>query len=132
MTGVRRGSVVAFGLNPVGGPERVVIVAESRGRIDAEQIRAGISRAVQESCGLTVHEVVVVPRGSLPKTTSGKLQRARVKERYERGELLSPASRPRGLMLHLLESRWGYAMAALRRATGRLASFRDQGEGAET
>jgi hypothetical protein len=73
-----------------------------------------------------------VPRGSLSKTTSGKLQRARVKERYEGGTLLSPPSRPRGLVQHLLRSRWGYAMAALRRAAGRLASFRDQGEGAET
>ena len=73
-----------------------------------------------------------MPRGSLPKTTSGKLQRARVKARYESGGLLSPASRPRGLVQHLLQSRWGYAKAALRRAAGRLASFRDQGEGAET
>lgn len=132
VAGVRRGSVVAFGLNPVGGPEQVVIVAETKGRVDADRVRAGIRRVVQESCGLTVHDVAIVPRGSLPKTTSGKLQRARVKERYEGGRLLSPASRPRGLMQHLLQSRWGYAKAALRRATGRLASFRDQREGAET
>jgi fatty-acyl-CoA synthase len=132
VAGVRRGSVVAFGLHPVDGPERVVIVAECRGRADADRVRAGIIRAVQESCGLTVHDVVVVARGSLPKTTSGKLQRARVKSRYENGGLLSPAPRPRGLVRHLLQSRWGYAKAALRRAAFRLGSLRGEHEGAGT
>jgi fatty-acyl-CoA synthase len=132
VAGVRRGSVVAFGLHPVDGPERVVIVAECRGRVDADRVRASIVRAVQESCGLTVHDVVVVPRGSLPKTTSGKLQRARVKARYESGGLLSQGSRPRGLVRHLLLSRWGYAKAALRRAALRLGSLRGEHEGAGT
>jgi hypothetical protein len=34
-------------------------------------------------------------------------------------------------MLHLLQSRWGYVAAGLRRATARLAFWRNQGEGAE-
>ena len=97
VAGVRRGSVVAFGLHPIDGPEeRVVIVAECRGRADADRVRAGIIRAVQESCGLTVHDVVVVARELAPKTTSGKLQRARVKARYESGGLLpAGAAAPR-------------------------------------
>ena len=44
-------------------------------------------RAVQRDVGLTVSEVVLIEAGSLPKTTSGKLQRSATREQYLEGTL---------------------------------------------
>jgi hypothetical protein len=41
--------------------------------------------------GLTLDEVVALPPGALPKTSSGKLQRAKTRELYETGELMGRA-----------------------------------------
>ena len=38
--------------------------------------------------GLTLDDVVALPPGALPKTSSGKLQRAKTRELYETGELM--------------------------------------------
>ena len=45
-------------------------------------------KAVQEGMGLTLDDVVALPPGALPKTSSGKLQRAKTRELYETGELM--------------------------------------------
>ena len=83
--GVRMGNVAAFS---VSGDltERIVVVAESR-EGDPETIESDIVRAVQRDLGLTVSEVVLIEAGSLPKTTSGKLQRSATREQYLEGTL---------------------------------------------
>lgn len=61
--------------------------------------------------------MVVGPPGTIPKTTSGKLQRVRVKHRYEAGTLL----RPRGvtgrvrLVGHVVKTQLVYARAHVAR-----------------
>ena len=45
-------------------------------------IESNIVRAVQRDVGLTVDEVVLLEAGSLPKTTSGKLQRSATRQQY--------------------------------------------------
>lgn len=61
--------------------DRVIVVAEWRNAVDraadSDLVSAGraVMSAVARLAGLTVHEVVVVPAGSLPVTTSGKVQR---------------------------------------------------------
>ena len=47
-----------------------------------------VRKAVQEGMGLTLDDVVALPPGALPKTSSGKLQRAKTRELYETGELM--------------------------------------------
>ena len=42
-------------------------------------------RAVADAVGTAPDEVVVVPRGTIKKTTSGKLRRAAMREAYESG-----------------------------------------------
>jgi fatty-acyl-CoA synthase len=49
---------------------------------------AEVRKAVQEGMGLTLDDVVALPPGALPKTSSGKLQRAKTRELYESGELM--------------------------------------------
>jgi fatty-acyl-CoA synthase len=91
VAGVRRGRVVAFGLAQAGGPDRVAIVAEPSGTVDADALVESIRRRIGDLCGLYVDEVVLVPSGTIGRTTSGKVQRAATKARYERGDLAATA-----------------------------------------
>jgi fatty-acyl-CoA synthase len=113
--GTHRGNVVAFGVSSTDGSEQVVIVAECLEPQEEGTLAARISRRIQETSGLTVNDVVIVPRGTLPKTSSGKVQRARVKSRYEAGRLLQPKAPHTALWKHLVASRWAYTTTALKR-----------------
>jgi acyl-CoA synthetase (AMP-forming)/AMP-acid ligase II len=93
--GVRKGNVVAFGARDPSGlerdRERVVIAFEVQ---EPERLRGAsaligeVRKAVQEGVGLTLDDAVALPPGALPKTSSGKLQRAKTRELYETGELM--------------------------------------------
>lgn len=112
--GVRRGNVVAFALSdPALGRERVVLAAELRPGTEPEPVRAQITAAVLEAVGLRVDEVVLLPPGSLPKTSSGKLQRARAAELYAQGALAPSGAGKLALAKQLVASRWGYLKAGL-------------------
>ncbi len=88
--GVRAGNVIAFGVAGRHGKEALVVVAESR-TDDADALRSEVSARVREAIGLPAREVVLVAPGTLPKTSSGKLQRALCKARYL-GSELNPAN----------------------------------------
>jgi fatty-acyl-CoA synthase len=77
---VRKGSSVAFS-QPGTSSELLVVALESRTE-NKEALVAAVTQAVAEATGLTVSEVVVCPVGSLPKTSSGKLQRAKTREQF--------------------------------------------------
>jgi acyl-CoA synthetase (AMP-forming)/AMP-acid ligase II len=99
--GVRLGSVVAFGVpSRDGATEGAVVVAESklwRQPEQRERLIAEVRGAVQRMVGLPLDEVVLVPSRTIPKTTSGKVQRARTRSLYLSGTLLersAPAKAP--------------------------------------
>ena len=83
--GVRQGNVAAFSVSDK-VTEEIVIAAEYR-EGDPDKIESDIVRAVQREVGLTVSEVVLIEAGSLPKTTSGKLQRSATRQQYLDGTL---------------------------------------------
>ena len=88
--GVRKGCVVAFGLRgEETGTEKLVVVAETRE--EDEKKRAGISSAVNDlvtrGVGLPPDRVELIPPGSIPKTSSGKLRREETKQLYLAGTL---------------------------------------------
>ena len=86
---VRPGCGAAFGVE-VDGEERLVLVQEVEPNgepMDTERVLAAVRRAVASQHDLRAHAVVLIPRGEIPKTSSGKLQRARTKELYLAGEL---------------------------------------------
>lgn len=83
--GVRKGNVVAFSRRGA-DTEELVVVAETREE-DHEALTAEIASQVKKSTGLVISEVVVLSAGGLPKTSSGKLQRAKTKEQHVRGTL---------------------------------------------
>jgi fatty-acyl-CoA synthase len=86
LPGIKRGNLVAFGVND-GREERLVILAEAEAREEREPLRQAIASRIRESIGLEVYRVALVPVGALLRTTSGKLQRRKMKRLYEQGEL---------------------------------------------
>ncbi|MCU1449257.1 MAG: putative fatty-acid--CoA ligase [Acidimicrobiales bacterium] len=84
--GVRAGNVVAFGVEGRRGVETVVVVAETKAE-DTSPVRDAVARRVKEAVGLPAHDVVLVSPGTLPKTSSGKLQRSLARTRYLDDEL---------------------------------------------
>jgi fatty-acyl-CoA synthase len=92
LPGVRRGRVVAFAATHHGRPDRIVIVAEPRGTVAAAALSDAIRRQIADAFGLYVDDVALVPGGTVGRTTSGKVQRAATRARYERGELVTSRS----------------------------------------
>jgi fatty-acyl-CoA synthase len=79
--GVRAGNVIAFGVEGRGGNEAVVVVAEAKGD-DLAPVRARVAESVRPAGGMPAKDIVLVAPGTLPKTSSGKLQRSVCRERY--------------------------------------------------
>ncbi|WP_234338277.1 fatty acyl-AMP ligase [Streptomyces sp. NRRL F-5727] len=93
--GLHPNSVGAFSCED-GVAERLVLVVEADGRLlgspGAGVLRARVYDAIREGHRITPDDVVVVRRGGLPKTSSGKVRRRECKRRYEQGELRIVAS----------------------------------------
>jgi len=85
LPGLRRDAVVAFGVHRLDG-EELGIAVECNAQ-DAEQLRQAIVTRIAEGRGLRVGCVATVRVGSLPKTSSGKIQRAKVRSLFEQREL---------------------------------------------
>jgi fatty-acyl-CoA synthase len=83
--GVRRDNVVAFSVMK-NGEETLVIAAEGNSG-DAPELRKAIAAKIADNNGLSVGHVAIVRVGSLPKTSSGKVQRRRTKQLFEQREL---------------------------------------------
>ncbi|OBA78239.1 fatty-acid--CoA ligase [Mycobacterium sp. 1164966.3] len=86
---VRRGYVTAFA-SPADAGEQLVIVAErapGTSRADPQPAIEAIRTAVSNRHGLSVADVVFLPAGAIPRTTSGKLARRACREQYLSGEL---------------------------------------------
>lgn len=84
--GIRPGNVIAVGVEGRRNQEAMVVVAESKAEPSEEVIRQ-VREAARSVCGLPPNDVVLVPAGTLPKTSSGKLQRTLCRQRYLDGEL---------------------------------------------
>ncbi len=88
--GIRKGCIVAFGLKDEGtGTEKLIVVAESRETEAAAKsaIAAAVTEQVSQGLGLPPDRVELVPPGSIPKTSSGKLRREETKQLYIAGTL---------------------------------------------
>ncbi|MEM7677882.1 MAG: AMP-binding protein, partial [Myxococcota bacterium] len=78
-------AVVAFSID---APERLVIVAEvHRRRASNDEIHRAIKQRVSEDNEVSVHEIVLIRQGTLPRTSSGKLRRRACRQAYLQGQL---------------------------------------------
>ncbi len=83
--GVRRGSAVVF-TRPGAASEEIIVAAESR-TATPDALKAQIVARVSEELQLAVSDVTLVEPGSLPKTSSGKLQRRKTRDQYLNGTI---------------------------------------------
>ncbi|HME14635.1 MAG TPA: AMP-binding protein [Mycobacterium sp.] len=86
------GRVVAISI-PDDRTERLVVIAEMKNRGSSEEIqqrlrtvRQQVTSAISKSHGLRVADLVLVPPGSIPITTSGKIRRSSCVEVYRQDE----------------------------------------------
>lgn len=87
---IRPGSVAAFAVTGA-DTESVVVVAEHRTHDalteDAERALAvAVRRLVSDAHGLSLRDVLLVPAGRVPRTSSGKIARAACRDRYLAGD----------------------------------------------
>jgi acyl-CoA synthetase (AMP-forming)/AMP-acid ligase II len=76
---LRRNGGAAFVVADADGREKLIVVQEVertyRHQIDASELIGSIREAVVENHEINVDEIVLIAPGTLPKTTSGKVQR---------------------------------------------------------
>ncbi|MEU6549251.1 fatty acyl-AMP ligase [Streptomyces sp. NPDC046915] len=94
---VRRDRLAAFGVPGPDG-ERVVVVAErvrtaSHTGIDVPELVRAVRAAVSARHGLRLADVVLVAPGTVPRTSSGKVSRARARARYLEGGYAAEGAR---------------------------------------
>ena len=91
---VRKGSSVAFS-RPGAASEELIIVLESRTE-DHAALKELVTQKVAEQLQLQATEVVICPLGSLPKTSSGKLQRSKTRQQFLEGTVGREGNRSLG------------------------------------
>ncbi|MCB0930385.1 MAG: AMP-binding protein [Mycobacterium sp.] len=88
---VRRGYVAAVSAPVEEGRSRLVIIAEratGTGRVDPEPEIAAVRDKVSKRFGVDVADILLLPAGAIPRTTSGKLARQAAKAAYLSGTLV--------------------------------------------
>jgi 1-acyl-sn-glycerol-3-phosphate acyltransferase len=116
LKGVRKGCVAVFASpDPSGGPERLVVMAETRAtRDDARAaLCSEIAATTVDLLGVAPDDVVLAPPRTVLKTSSGKIRRAASQEIYQAGKI---GARPRALWWELARLRLRGAAPSLRRA----------------
>jgi fatty acid CoA ligase FadD28 len=90
---ITKGRVAAIAV-PDEGTEQLVVVMEVKQRGESEEevmqkfgvVKREVTSAISNSHGLGVADLVLVPPGSIPITTSGKVRRSACVEQYRRNE----------------------------------------------
>jgi amino acid adenylation domain-containing protein len=85
---LRPGCNAAFPID-VSGQERLVVVQEIRGPFEANtgQVISTIRQAILEAHQIHAYAVALIRRGTIPKTSSGKIQRHACRKGYLNGDL---------------------------------------------
>ncbi|MGO9733304.1 fatty-acid--AMP ligase, partial [Mycobacterium sp.] len=91
---ITRGRCVAIAVPDDGGVEGLVAIVELKKRDEPEEaamhkmsvVRREVIAAISKSHGLSVADLVLVPPGSIPLTTSGKVRRRECLQQYVRDE----------------------------------------------
>jgi fatty acid CoA ligase FadD21 len=90
---ITRGRVAAIAV-PLNSTEKLVTIVELKKRGDSHEdatnwlsgVKSSVTSAISNEHGLNVGDLVLVPPGSIPTTTSGKIRRAACAEQYRRDQ----------------------------------------------
>jgi acyl-CoA synthetase (AMP-forming)/AMP-acid ligase II/alkylation response protein AidB-like acyl-CoA dehydrogenase/acyl carrier protein len=87
---IRQGCCAAFSIN-IAGEEQLAIAAEVKRefsrQLNQEELINAIRAAISREHGLQTHTVLLLKQGSIPKTTSGKIQRHACKNQFQENSL---------------------------------------------
>ena len=121
--GLRPGCGAAFAIE-AGGAEAVAIAyeLEARHAAEAPAIVEAIARAVMREHEIVVHRVVLVEARTIPKTSSGKIQRHACRAAFLAGELLAIAQSPSPFPSPSLEAIRAWLIERVAATLGRPAS----------
>jgi len=86
--GTRAGNVISFGHDGRAGKQQIVVVVETKldDPAQLEALEGRIKSQITAEIGVPAQHVVLVPAGTIPKTSSGKLQRSACKASFLAGE----------------------------------------------
>ena len=88
---LRRNGGAAFAALDQRGEEKLVVVQEvertQRYQLAIDDIVGSIREAVSNEHEIAVHEIVLIRPGTIPKTTSGKIQRTLTRRLWQDGAL---------------------------------------------
>ena len=93
LSDVRTNGVVAFGVpDSESGTERIVLLIEAKTRdnVQRRSLAREAIRAIAKELAVTPDDVFVVPPRTIPRTTSGKVQRPRCRRLFTDGLLPTP------------------------------------------
>jgi acyl-CoA synthetase (AMP-forming)/AMP-acid ligase II len=116
VSGVRPGCAVAVGFAPEEGDSEALLILAERDAGQPEEpepaLAARVSAAVLAGTGIAPHTVVLLPPGTLPRTSSGKLRRGEALRLYLVGALRPPqGANPVRLAGALVRSARGHLLA---------------------
>ncbi|MEM9157882.1 MAG: AMP-binding protein, partial [Verrucomicrobiota bacterium] len=79
----------AFSISQEGAGEEISLVVETNEKDDGKlsELDRAIKSRIGRAMSLPVADLVFVKRGSIPRTTSGKIQRSKIKQQYLDGTL---------------------------------------------
>lgn len=104
---LRRDHGAAFAITDDQGAERIVVVQEvertQRHALSEAEVTSAVQAAVVNNHDVALHRIVLIRPGTLPKTTSGKIQRGLARRRWLDGAL-EPWSAAHGLAGELADS----------------------------
>jgi long-chain fatty acid adenylyltransferase FadD28 len=92
---ITNGRCAAIGI-PDQGTEQLVVIVEARKRGESQEevadklasVKREVTSAISNSHGLSVADLVLVPQGAIPITTSGKVRRSSCVEQYRQGQFV--------------------------------------------
>lgn len=92
VTGLRPGCAVAVGGLVEGQGEQLIVLAESDSRNprDPQEVIAEVRSRIRSGLALSPHHVELLPPGTLPRTSSGKLRRSEALRQFVAGQLVPP------------------------------------------
>ncbi|MEO8657449.1 MAG: fatty acyl-AMP ligase [Bryobacteraceae bacterium] len=92
IAGLRTGCAVALGIQVEGSGEDLLILAEldSMSKRPEEEVLAEIRNRLLTGLSLAPYHIELLPPGTLPRTSSGKLRRSDALKKYVAGELVPP------------------------------------------
>jgi acyl-CoA synthetase (AMP-forming)/AMP-acid ligase II/acyl carrier protein len=121
VSGATRKVVVCGWHDPRAGREQLLLFLSGGTGASAASLFVDVNRHLQRTVGITVDVAIPLASKEFPRTTSGKLQRYRLRERFERGEFASDIAEMRGMIVALLaDVRRQQPKEAPRTATERL------------